>query len=169
AAARPIPDAGEAGRGGVRRADAQREVAGLLRAAVVVDHVLDHRQRRLGGRRGRSGDVVVRDGAGGAAARGDGAAAVAGVRGRVAGVRRLGDAVRAGLELDAGAAVGAGEAGRAGVAAAHLEREVARLLRPAVVVDDLLDHGQRGLRGRLVVVRDGAGVALARRDRAGAV
>src|SRR6185503_9003007 len=138
AAARPIPDAGEAGRGGVRRADAQREVAGLLRAAVVVDHVLDHRQRRLGGRRGRSGDVVVRDGAGGAAAGGDGAAAAGRVRGRVAGDGRFGDAVVAGVEADAPAVLVAGEAGRDGVRAADAQCEVAGLLRAAVVVDHVL-------------------------------
>src|SRR6185503_13635809 len=128
AAARPIPDAGEAGRGGVRPADAQREVAGLLRAPVVVDHVLDHRQRRLGGRR-RAGDVVVRDGAGGAAARSDGAAAAGRVRGRVAGDGGLGDAVVAGVEADARAVLVAGEARRVGVRPADAQGEVAGLLR----------------------------------------
>ena len=143
--------AGEGAAAGDRDAvDRHREVTCDRVAAVVVDDVLDHRQRRC--------DVVVRDRAGRrAAVRDDEVRAV--VVGRaVAGDRRLDDVVGAGVDREVVLAVGLEPDRRATV---HLEREVLRGLRAAVVVhDDLLDDQRR----RLVVVRDRAGGGAAERD-----
>src|SRR5439155_1068320 len=132
-------------RGGHRQRPAARHGA----PAVVVDHVLDDGQRRR--------DVVVGDGAGVAAPRRrardrTGAAARLGVAARpalfpyavlfgalegVVGPRRLGPRRAAG----AAAAVRGG----------HRQRPLTRGRRAAVVVDHVLDDGQRR---RDIVVRD---------------
>ena len=106
------------------------------------------------------GDVVVGDGAGLGLADGDRAGAVGRVARGVAGRAGLGDVVGARVEVtvvpgDSAPAKSSGVS----LAPPRVEREVGRRRRAAVVVDDVLDHGQ--LR-RQVVVGDRAGLGLRR-------
>ena len=92
---RPAFAAGERRERGAVVGHRDREVGCRARSAVVVDHVLDHRERR-----GRHRDVVVRDGACPGLAHRDGAAATSGEALGVSGLGCLVDAVRAGIERD---------------------------------------------------------------------
>ncbi len=151
--------ASEARRARIRSRDRDRELPGVLRAAVVVDHVLDDGQAR--------GLVVVREDARLAVADPDrdvarrvAVARIAQcVTGRASG---LDDLVRAGVEgLRRAGALGTGERLDGARALLDLHRPRRGDRGSAVVVHDVLDHRQPR---RGVVVREHARLRLAGAD-----